>query len=305
MRIALMGQAPFGARTLQSLLDRGHEMIAVYAPLEVPGGRPDPLADLAREQSIPLFQPRRMRDPGVYETYAGLAPDLGVMAFVTDIVPTPILDCPRLGTIQYHPSLLPRHRGGSAMNWAIIQGETRTGLTIFWPDGGIDTGPILLQKEANISPDDTVGSLYFSKLFPLGVEALMEAVDLVQEGKAPSIPQDETEATYEGLCQEAQAIIDWSEPAQKVYNLVRGTDPQPGATTFLRGDGLKVYEPRLLASSGAGAPGEVVATGERGITIACPDGDILVRRVRPEGMPKTPAPEYAASVQLRPGERLG
>jgi len=173
MRIGLMGQAAFGERVLQTLLERGEDVVCVFVPPERPGQGADPLRELALRQNIKVFQPSNLRDPQLISDYARLAPDLGVMAFVTDIVPVGLLDSPRLGTIQYHPSLLPRHRGGSAINWAVISGETRTGLTIFWPDGGIDTGPILLQKEVDISPDDTTGSLYFNKLFPLGVEALM------------------------------------------------------------------------------------------------------------------------------------
>ena len=305
MKIALIGQAPFGARVLQSLLERGEQIIAVYATPEAAGAKLDPLHELAQEQNIPVFQPGRMRDSGVYQTYANLAPDLGVMAFVTDIVPVSVLNCPRLGTIQYHPSLLPRHRGGSAINWAVIQGETRTGLTIFWPDGGIDTGPILLQKEVDISPDDTVGSLYFDKLFPLGIDALTEAVDLVQQGNAPRTPQDESAATYEGLCGEEHAIIDWSAEASRVYNLIRGTNPQPGATTSFRGRKLQVFDSALLAGDDAHTPGEIIESDQTGITVASQGGCILIKRLRPEGMPKTGASDYAASVDLKVGERLG
>lgn len=299
-----MGQGPFGAKVLESLLEGDDEVIAAYAPPEAPGGRADPFAEAARERSIPLSQPKRMRDAGVYEAYAELAPDLGVMAFVTDIVPVSIIDCPKLGTIQYHPSLLPRHRGGSAINWAIIQGDTKTGLTIFWTDGGIDTGPILLQKEAEITADDTVGSLYFNKLFPLGVEAMIEAVELVRQGKAPKIVQDESQATHEGLCRERQSIIDWAQGSPTVYNLIRGCNPQPGATTSLRGDKLKLFDSERLEGSD-GAPGEIIASDERGIVIACGDGSVLVKRLQPAGTAKTPAAEYASSAGLKVGEKLG
>lgn len=290
---------------LRSLLENGEQVIAVFVPPDTSGGKIDPLKELAKDKGIPVFQPGQMRERGVYETYANLAPDLGVMAFVTDIVPVPILNCPRLGTIQYHPSLLPRHRGGSAINWAIIQGETRTGLTVFWPDGGIDTGPILLQKETSISPDDTVGSLYFDKLFPLGVDAMMEAVNLVREGIAPRIFQDESQATYEGLCREEHAVIDWSEEAAQVYNLIRGTNPQPGATTSFRGRKLQVFDSELLVSNSTHAPGEIVESDGKGITVSCRGGCILIKRLKPEGMAKTISSDYAASAGLRVGERLG
>ena len=211
MRIICIGQAAFGEAVLQKLTERGEEVVAVYTPPDSAGKR-NPLKETAMQMGIPVFQPRSMRVPDVYEEYKRLKPDLNVMAFVTSVLPGSILDYPSMGTIQYHPSLLPKHRGGSAINWVIINGETKTGITIFWPDKGIDTGPILLQKEVEISPDDTVGSLYFEKLFPLGIEALAEAVELVKKGAAPRIPQDESQATYEGLCTEKDAIINWSAP---------------------------------------------------------------------------------------------
>jgi len=155
MRIVLIGQAAFGEKVLQALLDKQEEVIGIFVPPDTPGKRSDSLKELAQNLSLPVFQPRRMREPEVHTEYARLSPDLGIMAFVTDIVPESILKYPRLETIQYHPSLLPKHRGSSAMNWAIISGESKTGITIFWPDKGIDTGPILMQKEVEISPEDT------------------------------------------------------------------------------------------------------------------------------------------------------
>ena len=213
MRIVLIGQAAFGEKTLEALLEVGEEMVGVYMPPDTPG-RDNSFKQQAFQLGVPVFQPERMRSPEVYDSYVKLKPDLNVMAFVTDIVPESILNYPKLSTIQYHPSLLPRHRGGSAINWAVINGETRTGLTIFWPDKGIDTGPILLRKEVDILPDDTVGSLYFKKLFPLGIEAIKESVELIRQGKAPRTPQDESRATYEGLC--TQATIDWNQPVLKI-----------------------------------------------------------------------------------------
>ena len=177
-----------------------------------------------------------MRDREAVDAFKDLNADLCVMAFVTDIIPEAILEAPTRGTIQYHPSILPKHRGPSSINWPLIRGETRTGLTIFWPDKGLDTGPVLLQKEVDIDPDDTVGSLYFDKLFPLGVEAMVEAVILVRDGAAPRAAQDESQATYEGWCKAEDIVIDWSGPAAEVYNLIRGGDPSPGAGQHLRGE---------------------------------------------------------------------
>jgi methionyl-tRNA formyltransferase len=305
MRIAVIGQAAFGEAVLKALLEKGKEVVGVYAPPDVPGGRGDPLKELALSKGIPLFQPKRMRDPEVYAGYRGLNPDLGVMAFVTDIVPITILNHPPLGTIQYHPSLLPKHRGASAINWAIINGETTTGLTIFWPDAGIDTGPILLQREVTIDPDDSVGSLYFNKLFPLGVASLVEAVEAIERGTAPRIPQDESQATYEPPCREEHALIDWSQPAPTVYNLIRGTNPQPGATTYFGDEKIKVFDSGLRPSPGGVSPGQVIEVTGEGLLVAAAGGAILVKRVQPIGSLKVAASEYAASARLRAGAILG
>ncbi len=304
MRIVLIGQARFGEDVLKALINHGEDVVGVYAPVDAPG-RPELLKVAAEKQGIPVFQPARMRNPAVYTEYIKLKPDLNVMAFVTDILPLTILNYPKLGTIQYHPSLLPKHRGGSAINWAIINGETRTGVTIFWPDKGIDTGPILLQKETDISPDDTVGSLYYDKLYPLGVAALVESVALVRSGKAPRIPQDESRASYEVLCTENEAIIDWSQPAAKVYNLIRGTNPQPGATTYLRGAKLKIFDSVLINALQDKLPGVVTEITEKGITVAGKDGAILVKRVQPAGSAKIAAAEYAQAVALKTGACFG
>ena len=304
MRIVLFGQAAFGAETLRVLIERGEEIVGVYTPPDV-AGKPDPLKQGALEHNIPVFQPERMRAKEVFDAYAKLAPDLNVLAFVTDILPESILHYPEFESIQYHPSLLPKHRGGSSINWAVINGETKTGVTIFWPDKGIDTGPVLLQKEARISPEDTVGSLYFDKLFPLGIRAIPESIELIEKGTAPRIPQDESLATYEGWCTAKDAVIDWAEPAQRVFNLIRGTNPQPGARTSFRGAELKVFDSTLLPGKTGGVPGEVIEAGEDGFAAACPDGAILIKRVQPGGSPKIAAAAFISQTGLKPGERLG
>ncbi len=253
MRIVLIGQQAFAVAVLKKLIDSGENVIAVYTPPDKSG---EAVKEAASGFGISVLRPARMRDPHVMADYTKLGADLAVMAFVTDIVPMAVLRSPKLGTIEYHPSLLPKHRGGSAINWEIILGDTKTGLTIFWPDGGIDTGPILLQREVDIAPNDTAGSLYFDRLFPLGVAALAEAVDLIRRGIAPKNPQDESQATYEGLCTERDAIIDWTSPASKVFNLIRGCNPRPGATTNFRGKPLRVFDSYLCADNSGKAPGQ-------------------------------------------------
>lgn len=309
MRIVVHGQQAFGKAVLEALLARGEEVAGVYAAPDSPGGRADPLAQAAAAAGLPLFQPATCRDPEVHDQFRALAPDLQVMAFVTLVVPESFLAVPTHGTIQYHPSLLPRHRGRSAINWPIISGETETGLTVFWPDAGLDTGDVLLQKTTPIGPDETLGTVYFERLFPMGVEALLEAVDLVKAGEAPRYPQDGAFATYEGPCERGSARVDWGRPWKQIHDLVRGCDPQPGAWTTFGDTTVQLYgtapQPaRDLAGLG-GAPGEVVQTGPDGVTVACADGRIRISRVRPAGGGKLPAAEWATQAGLQPHMQLG
>lgn len=190
MRIILIGQAAFGEKTLEKLVSKGEDVLAVYCPPDPAGGKLDPIKQKALALRIPVNQPKTFKDPQVQENFKSLNADLGILAFVSQIIPPPVFSAPRFGSLCYHPSLLPKHRGRSAINWTLLNGEHETGFTIFWLDQGIDTGPILLQKKVPIDPNDTTGSLYFNKLFPMGIEAMAEAVDLVKAGNPPRIVQD-------------------------------------------------------------------------------------------------------------------
>jgi methionyl-tRNA formyltransferase len=302
MRIALIGQAAFGEKVLRALVEAGEEVAVVYMPPDAPGGKGNTFREAAEAQGIPVCQPARMRDPEVYEEYKTFGADLNVMAFVTDIVPMTILNHPPKGTIQYHPSLLPRHRGASAINWAVINGEPKTGLTIFWPDEGLDTGPILLQKEVTIEPDDTIGTVYFNKLFNLGVEALLESVQLVKVGAAPKIVQDLGQGEYEPLCK--RMYIDWAYPIGVVYNVVRGCNPSPGALATFKGQEFKVFDCERRSVSGSQTSGTVLEIGEEGFVVLGCGGSILVKRVQPSGAGKMSAADFAANAGLNVGDVL-
>jgi methionyl-tRNA formyltransferase len=234
-----------------------------------------------------------------------LNPDLAVLAFVTDIAPGTLLAVPKLGSICYHPSILPKYRGSSAINWAIVNGETRTGLTIFWVDAGIDTGDILLQKEVEVGPEETTGELYFNKLYPLGVEAVIEAVDLIVKGKAPRLPQDHSKATYDPPCDEKVAGLDWQKPGRAVFNLIRGCDPQPGATTTFKGEKVKLYNARFLEEAHQAAPGEILAVTDKGLKVAVQGGTVLISRFRTKELGKVKAPDFIQARQPKVGERFG
>jgi methionyl-tRNA formyltransferase len=210
MRIVVHGQQAFGKAVLEALLKRGENVVAVYVAPEKEGQKADPLKEAALTAKLPVYQPASYRKPEVWEEFRALKPDLQVMAFVTLFVPEDFLNIPTHGSIQYHPSLLPAYRGASAINWPIILGEKETGLSIFWPDNGLDTGDVLLQKKTAISNTDTLGSVYFDRLCPMGVEAMLESVDLVKAGKAARTKQNESLATYEGRCTAENARIDWA-----------------------------------------------------------------------------------------------
>ena len=299
--IVLMGQQAFGRAVLEELVRRGDRVVAAYCPPDGEGQRPDALKEAALKFGITVVQPRTYRDGVVRGGLQSLDADLLVMAYVTLYVPAEILAVPRLGAIQYHPSLLPRHRGPSSVNWPVIRGESKTGVTVFWPDGGLDEGPILLQREVEILDQDTVGSLYFNKLSPMGVEALAEAVGMVGAGTAPRIPQDPANATYETWCRHEDVRINWDDRLATVWNLVRGADPQPGAWTTHGSKVLKIYDAERRPRTDGASPGRVTSVGSQGVTVATRDGDILIKRVRVDGGPKASVLE----IGLKVGEQLG
>ena len=302
MRIIIVGQGPFGEKVLQALIQKGEEVVGSFSP---PDKRGEAMKTLAEKSGIPFFCPNLMKDPQVYDAYVKLQPDLAVLAFVTDIIPEKLLTVPSLGTICYHPSILPQHRGASAINWAIIQGDTRTGLTIFWVDKGIDTGPILLQKEIEIGPDDTTGSLYFNALFLMGVEAMVEAVELIKKGKAPRIPQDKSRATYEPPCDDRVASVNFEKSIRDIYNLIRGCDPQPGAYTIFKGKRVRFYDAKMNPTEMKKQPGEIVSIEEGNLQIAVKGGLINVGKLRVDKGEKIGPSEFAKSVDLKIGDRFG
>ncbi len=302
MRMVVIGQGPFGEKVLQALLQKGEDIVGTFSP---PDKRGEGMKVLAEKSGILSFRPGLMKEPEVYDAYSKLKPELAILAFVTDIIPEKLLTVPSLGTICYHPSILPRHRGASAINWALIEGDTRTGLSIFWVDKGIDTGPILLQKEVEIKPDDTTGSLYFNKLFPMGVDAMVEAVELIKKGKAPRIPQDDSKATYEPPCDDRVASVNFEKPAKGVYNLIRGCDPQPGAYTTYRGKRVRFYEAKMSSSPVHKEPGEIVSIEEGSIQIAVKDGIVQIGKLRVDKGEKIGPAEFVGSIGVKVGDRFG
>ncbi|HXF67202.1 MAG TPA: methionyl-tRNA formyltransferase [Burkholderiales bacterium] len=309
MRIAIIGQQDFGKAVLEAFLKRGDEVAGVFCAPEKPGAKSDPLKAAAQERGLRLFQFASLRSPEAHEAMRGLRADLGVMAYVLQFAPDSFTRIPRLGTIQYHPSLLPRYRGPSSINWPIIRGDTRTGLTIFRPNEGLDEGPVILQKECDIGPDETLGEVYFNKLFPMGVEAMLEAADLVAAGRHKETAQDESQASYEGWCREAEARIHWAHHVDFVYNLIRGCNPAPGAWTTLAGKKIQIFDARKHLfrrfADVVGKVGEVSDVTAASFKVTAQGGMIEVLRARGEDGKKVSGGELARAVGLTAGMILG
>jgi methionyl-tRNA formyltransferase len=305
MRLAIIGQQAFGKSVLEAFLARGTTVAGVFCAPEKPGVKPDPLRLAAEERGVRVFQLQTLKDQQAPQILAELNVDLAVMAYVLQFAPQTFVNVPRHGTIQYHPSLLPRYRGPSSVNWPIIKGDTHTGLTIFRPSDGLDEGPIILQKTVPIGPDDTLGSLYFDRLFPLGIEALLEAADLVVSGGCQEIPQREELATYEGWCRDSEARINWHAHVDQIYDLIRGCNPSPGAWTMVQGQKVRIYDVvrHRTRTCGAvpGKPGEVCGIRDESVDVAVQGGRLELRTVRLEAGAKMPGGALAASRRIAVG----
>lgn len=304
MRIVIHGQQAFGRAVLERLLERNENIVAVCTAPDKEGRPMDPLKELAVEKGLPVHQPASWKTPEALELMNSFEADVCMMAYVLLFVPEAVVNAPRLGSFQYHPSLLPMHRGPSSINWPIAMGATRTGLSIFWPNDGLDEGDILMQKECDIGPDETLGDVYFKKLYPMGVDAMIESLDLVKAGTAPKIVQNLDEGSYESWFGKAQAEIDWSKPAADIYNIIRAGNPQPGAWTTVDGETMQIFDSHRVDNV-AGEAGRVESIGDDGILVSAGDaGGIMIARVRAsEG--KVFAAEFAASSDLKVGHMLG
>ena len=309
MRVAIVGQQDFGKAVLEAFLARGDEVAGVFCAPEKPGAKADALNAAAREKGVQVFQFASLKSDEAKAAMKKLDAELGIMAFVLQFAPQDFVNIPRRGTIQYHPSLLPKYRGPSSINWPIIRGDSRTGLTIFRPTDGLDEGPVVLQKETAIGPDDTLGTVYFDRLFPMGVKAMLEAADLVVADKQREVVQDESQATYEGWCRKAEARINWANHVDFIYNTIRGCNPAPGAWTIVEGKELQIFDARKIPVRTFGAVkgkiGEVVEATDKSFQISAQGGRIEVLRAKLADGKKVTAGELLTSGQIKPGAILG
>jgi methionyl-tRNA formyltransferase len=309
MRIAIIGQQDFGKAVLEAMLGRGDTVAGVFCAPEQPGTRPDPLRAAAQDRNVALHQLPSLKTDEACKALRALDVDLGVMAYVLQFVPQAFATVPRHGMIQYHPSLLPHYRGPSSINWPIIRGDVLTGLTIFRPTDGLDEGPVILQKQTPIGPDDTLGSVYFDRLFPMGVAALQEAADLVVSGNGNEIIQDEAQASYVGWCRGPEARINWHNHVDLVYNLIRGCNPAPGAWTTHDGKKLYIFDarkhPARRYSQVNGKPGAVTAIEGQSVLVATQGGQIELVRAKYDTGKKLPASQVCTEAGVEVGAVLG
>lgn len=306
-RIVFMGTPLFACPTLQMLLDRGENVVAVVTQPDRPKGRgqqlqPPPVKELAVRHGIPVLQPLKVRTPEAVAEIRGYAPDLIIVVAFGQILPKSLLEIPRSGCINVHASLLPRYRGAAPLNWCIINGETETGITTMLMDVGLDTGDMLLKRATAILPDEDASSLH-DRLTILGAETMAETLDLLATGKLVPEKQDDSLSCYAPLLKKELGEIDWEKTPDEIRNLVRGVTPWPGAYTRFAGRLLKLFNAHT--ATGDGLPGTVLSAGKNGLEIACTGGSVVFADLQPEGKKRMRAADFFTGHPVTPGTVMG
>ncbi len=310
MRIAFLGTAEFAVPVLEKLLEfhspgGNYEVVGVVTGPDKPAGRgrkllPTPVKICAEKNVLPILTPTRFKDPDFLRAYSVWKPDVAiVVAF--KILPPEVFDLPPLGTLNIHPSLLPAYRGPAPLNWALINGDTETGVSIIRISSKVDAGGVLLQKRVAISPNETAGDLS-DRLAPLGGEMVLETLAGIENKSVSPIPQDESMVTRAPKLAKTDGELDWLKSAEDIHNLVRGVSPWPGAYTNLQEDSLKLFGSRL--TNGTGKPGEILYTG-KDLVIACGEGAVSFTGVQRQGKRKMSVPDFIRGFSLSIGDTLG
>ena len=303
MRIVFMGTPDFAAASLDALLKNGYNIAGVFTQPDKAKGRGmeisfSPVKELALENEIPVFQPAKMRDGAALSILQSLKPDLVVVVAYGRILPDDILSVPPLGTINVHGSLLPRYRGAAPIQWSVLNGDEKTGVTTMYLSSEMDAGDIIFSEETEIGEYETSGELY-DRLKKLGAELLIKTVRAIEAGCAPRTPQDETQATYVSMLDKSLSPLDFTKPARAVVKWVCGLQPWPVASAELGGVVLKIYSARLTHRHTEAVPGSIVSTGKDGIEIACGDGEtVLITEVQAPGKKRMPAEDYLRGHKL-------
>ena len=309
MKAIFMGTPDFSLGALESLVEEGHTVSCVVTQPDKPKGRSgkpvcSPVKEYALQHGLTVFQPEKVRTEESISQLAEYGPDIIVVSAFGQILPKEILELPRFGCINVHASLLPRYRGASPIQEAILQGDSVTGVTIMQMDEGLDTGDILLQKELPISPEDTAGTL-FDKLCSLGKEALKEALKGIEAGEITPVPQDNALATKTGMIKKSFGEIRFSAEASEILKMIRAYDPWPGAYTGFRGKQLKLWKAEALPEKSQGEPGEIIGVEKDSFLVACGTGALRVLELQLMGKKRMSTRDFLAGTKLNTGEKLG
>ena len=308
MRIVFMGTPEFAVPSLKALLDAGYGVVGVFTQPDRPVGRGHKLAacpvkKLALERGVPVYQFERLRNEEGLACLRALAPDIVVTAAFGQILSQALLDVPKMGTVNVHASLLPAYRGAAPINWCILNGETRTGVTTMLTDAGVDTGAMLLRRETDIGETETAAELSV-RLSQLGAELLIETLKGYIAGEIAPIPQDERLASRQPMLKKEMGLIDWTRSAKEIACQARGLDPWPSAYTDYLGGTLKIY--RACPVEGEGDPGTVLrSSAKEGLFVACGEGALEVLEMQAPGGKRMSARAYLAGKKIEPGTKFG
>ncbi|HEX6948727.1 MAG TPA: methionyl-tRNA formyltransferase [Nitrospira sp.] len=308
MRIVFMGTPEFAVPSLEALLKSDDQVVGIVTQPDRPKGRGQqlslsPVKVIAQREGLPLLQPTKMKDPGFMAELSEWKPDVIAVAAFGRILPPAILSLPPRGCINVHGSLLPKYRGAGPIQWALINGETETGITTMLMDEGMDTGAMLLQASMAISPDDTAGSLS-ARLAEIGGRLLVDTLARLKAGTLTPRPQDHSQATLAPLLKKEDGAINWAMPALSIANRIRGLTPWPGAFTFLNTDRWTICRAAVISEATALPPGQIMALRKDAIHVATGQGVLAIHELQPANSRRMPAAQYLAGHPLQVGMQL-
>ena len=309
MRILFMGTPDIAVGCLQKIIDEKHDIIGVVTQPDKPVGRGKkmgmpPVKELALKYDLPVYQPIKARDEEFVNRIKDLNPDLIVVVAFGQILPKSILDIPKFGCVNVHVSLLPKYRGAAPINWVIINGEDKTGVTTMYMDEGLDTGDMILTSEFELNDEITAGELH-DIMKEEGAKVLKETIDLIEKGEAPRIPQNHDEFTYAPMMNKTLGQIDFSKSAKEIHNLVRGVNPWPSAYTTYKGQTMKIWKTKVLSEASDKAPGTILKVDKEGIRVSTKDNVILISEIQMPGKKRVLVEEYIKGNSIETNEILG
>lgn len=308
MKILFMGTPDIAVPTLKALIQSKHNVVGVVTQPDKPKGRGkaigcSPVKETALQYDLPIYQPVKVREESFVETIKEIAPDVIIVIAFGQIIPKSILDLPKYGCINIHASLLPKYRGAAPIQWAIIEGETKTGLTTMYMEEGLDTGDMLLKEEVNIAGDETGGSLH-DKLAQLGGSLILKTLDAVENGTMVRIKQDDSQSTYVSMLDKKMGYIDFSKSAEEIERLIRGLNPWPSAYTCLDGKALKIWKADVLKEERAGETGEIVEVRKDAVLIKTGMGTLALKEVQLEGKKRMETEAFLRGYDIHVGTIL-